>query len=63
MGTWFLGSSLGNLLAGILAGRIKMNTDQLAPADFMNMLWMPLGAGALLILCAPLIKRWIGDVK
>ena len=63
MGTWFLGSSLGNLLAGILAGRIKMNTDQLAPGDFMNMLWMPLAAGALLILSAPLIKRWIGDVK
>ncbi|HEX7861414.1 MAG TPA: peptide MFS transporter [Verrucomicrobiae bacterium] len=63
MGTWFLGSSLGNLLAGILAGRIKMNTDQLALGDFMNMLWMPLAAGALLIFSAPLIKRWIGDVK
>jgi POT family proton-dependent oligopeptide transporter len=63
MGTWFLGSSLGNLLAGILAGRIKMDTTHPAPADFLNMLWLPAGAGVLLLLAAPLIKRWIGGVK
>jgi POT family proton-dependent oligopeptide transporter len=63
MGTWFLGSSLGNLLAGLLAGRIKMDTAQPRPIDFLNLLWMPLIAGILLILLSPIIKRWSGGVK
>ena len=63
MGTWFLGSSLGNLLAGLLAGRIRMESTHPNPSDFLNMLWIPLIAGALLIFAAPVIKRWIGGAK
>lgn len=63
MGTWFLGSSLGNLLAGLLAGSIKMDKTNPAPSDFLQMLWIPLGAGALLILAAPLVKKWSAGVK
>ena len=63
MGTWFLGSSLGNLLAGLLAGSIKMDKTNPAPGDFLQMLWIPLGAGALLILAAPLVKKWSAGVK
>jgi proton-dependent oligopeptide transporter, POT family len=63
MGTWFLGSSLGNLVAGLLAGRIKMDVARPEPENFLSMLWMPAVAGVGLILVAPLIKRWIGGVK
>lgn len=63
MGTWFLGSSLGNLIAGLLAGRIKMDAAHPVPGDFLAMLWMPLAAGALLILGAPLVRRWSAGVK
>jgi POT family proton-dependent oligopeptide transporter len=63
MGTWFLGSSLGNLIAGLLAGTIKMDSDRLRPADFLALIWMPLVAGILLIAAAPLVKRWSGGVK
>jgi proton-dependent oligopeptide transporter, POT family len=62
MGTWFLGSSLGNLIAGLLAGQIKMDTRP-APEHFFSMLWMPAAAGVALILLAPVIKRWCGGVK
>jgi POT family proton-dependent oligopeptide transporter len=63
MGTWFLGSSLGNLMAGLLAGKIKMDTARPAPENFLAMLWMPVVAGVLLIVLAPVIKRWTGGVK
>jgi proton-dependent oligopeptide transporter, POT family len=63
MGTWFLGSSLGNLVAGLLAGRIKMDSTHPKPADFLTMLWMPLIAGFALIMLSPFIKRWSGGVK
>jgi proton-dependent oligopeptide transporter, POT family len=63
MGTWFLGSSLGNLLAGLLAGQIKMDTTRPTPGNFLSMLWMPLVAGTVLILLAPVIKRWSAGVK
>jgi proton-dependent oligopeptide transporter, POT family len=63
MGTWFLGSSLGNLLASLLAGQIKMDTARPTPGNFLSMLWMPLAAGVILILFSPVIKRWSGGVK
>ena len=63
MGTWFLGSSLGNLIAGVLAGRIKMDAARPQPGDFMGMLWMPLIAGLVLIALSPWIKRWSEGVK
>lgn len=63
MGTWFLGSSLGNLIAGLLAGRIKMDEANPAPGDFLQMLWIPVVAGLLLILAAPVVRRWSAEVK
>jgi POT family proton-dependent oligopeptide transporter len=63
MGTWFLGSSLGNLLAGILAGEINLDVDRPEAGQFLSLMWMPLLAGAALLLFAPWIKRWAGDVK
>jgi POT family proton-dependent oligopeptide transporter len=63
MGTWFLGSSLGNLIAGQLAGGIEMDTALPQPSDFLGMLWVPLIAGVLLIAFSPWIKRWSEGVK
>ncbi|MGZ8900517.1 MAG: peptide MFS transporter [Limisphaerales bacterium] len=63
MGTWFLGSSLGNLIAGLLAGQIKMDSARPQPSDFLSMLWMPMVAGVVLILLSPIIKRWSGGEK
>jgi POT family proton-dependent oligopeptide transporter len=63
MGTWFLGSSLGNLLAGILAGTIKLDAAHPRPAEFLSLLWMPLIAGAALLCAAPWIRKLSGGVK
>jgi proton-dependent oligopeptide transporter, POT family len=63
MGTWFLGSSLGNLVAGLLAGRIKMDVSRPEPGHFLSMIWMPAIAGLALIALSPVIKRWIGGMR
>jgi proton-dependent oligopeptide transporter, POT family len=63
MGTWFLGSSLGNLIAGLLAGRIKMDVSRPEPGHFLSMVWMPGIAGFALIVLSPVIKRWIGAIR
>lgn len=64
MGAWFLGTSLGNLVAGLIAGRIKMDEARPAPGQFLDMVWLPVCTGVVLLLLGPVIKRWsIGSVR
>jgi POT family proton-dependent oligopeptide transporter len=63
MGIWFLGSSFGNLLAGLLAGEFKEDNVAGWPGLFLNITILPMIAGVLLILCRKPIKRWMEGVK
>src|SRR5262249_883892 len=58
MGTWFMGTALGNLIAGLAGGGFEgMSTSEL----FRSVGWITFGAGALLLLATPLIvKKLIG---
>lgn len=58
MGTWFMGTALGNLIAGLAGGGFQgMSTSGL----FRSVGWITGGAGLLLLLATPLIvKRLIG---
>lgn len=58
MGTWFLATSLGNLIAGLLAGRFETANVARMPAQYLEMTWMPLISGAILMLLARPIQRW-----
>ena len=60
MGIWFLAASLGNLLAGLLAGQFKEDEMSLWPALYLNITVLPTIAGILLILLAKPIRRLIG---
>ena len=60
MGIWFLAASLGNLLAGLLAGQFKEDEMSQWPALYLNITLLPTIAGVLLILFAKPIKRLIG---
>jgi POT family proton-dependent oligopeptide transporter len=54
MGTWFMGSALGNLIAGLVAGYI----DKLPPVHlFMTVASFVIGGGLLFIIASPIIKR------
>lgn len=58
MGTWFLATSLGNLIAGLLAGRFDTASVGRMPSQYLEMAWMPLISGAVLMLLARPIQRW-----
>jgi POT family proton-dependent oligopeptide transporter len=60
MGTWFMGAALGNLIAGLVAG--KFETLPL-PELFGNVAYVSLAAGALFLLFAPLMNRLTGGIK
>jgi POT family proton-dependent oligopeptide transporter len=63
MGIWFLATSLGNLLAGLLAGEFKSDTIQEWPALYLKIVILPALAGGLLIACARPIKRWMEGIR
>jgi POT family proton-dependent oligopeptide transporter len=59
MGIWFVGAALGNLFAGLVAGRL----GTLAPsALFWNVALITGGIGLLSVLLAPLIKKLIRGI-
>ena len=60
MGIWFMGSALGNLIAGLVAGLI----DSLPlPQLFGAVALTTAGAGVLLVIASPLISKMIGSVR
>ena len=66
MGGWFLSTGIGNNLSGIFAGHVSGETGmtvQSAHAGYTFGFWALLGAGALLLLVAPLINRLMHGVK
>ena len=57
MGVWFLATSLGNLIAGLLAGEVSGQAVEQMSGQFLQIVWMPVGAGiALLLLAKPIMK-------
>ena len=63
MGVWFLGTALGNLLAGILAGNVTGDEPSAMPIRFMQVVATAGGAGVLLWLCARPIQRLIPGIR
>ena len=63
MGTWFLATSLGNLLAGLMAGEFSADTLQRWPSMYLKITILPAIAGVLLIVLARPIKRLMVGVK
>jgi POT family proton-dependent oligopeptide transporter len=73
MGIWFMASALGNLIAGRIAGLIGAEEGAAEAAGavspeatmevFIVVTAITVGAGVLLALLSPLIKRLMGGVK
>jgi POT family proton-dependent oligopeptide transporter len=63
MGVWFLATSLGNLLAGLLAGEFRQDTLAGWPELYLRITILPLLAGVLLIVFAKPIKRLMEGIK
>jgi POT family proton-dependent oligopeptide transporter len=63
MGIWFLATSLGNLLAGLMAGRFNPEALNEMPGLFMQIVMTVTFAGLLLLAFAKLIKGLIGKIE
>ena len=63
MGTWFLGAALGNLIAGRVGGLVGGGSTAEMPHQFLIMTGVAIGAGMLMLLATPTIKKMIGDVR
>ncbi len=63
MGIWFVGTSLGNLIAGLFAGGFDEENVQQMPALFQSVAYFGLGAGIIMLLFAKPLKKWMGGVE
>ncbi|HVT44582.1 MAG TPA: peptide MFS transporter [Thermoanaerobaculia bacterium] len=60
MGIWFVAAALGNLFAGLVAGRL----ETLAPTDlFWNVALITTAGAALALILSPLVKRLTGGIE
>ncbi len=63
MGIWFVGASLGNLIAGQFAGGFDSNDVTQLPDLFGSVVWMGVGVGLTFVVASGLLKKWMGEVK
>jgi POT family proton-dependent oligopeptide transporter len=61
MGVWFLANSLGYIIAGLIAGEFHADAADAMPALYLQIVLTTVGAGLLLAVFAPLLKRLMGD--
>jgi POT family proton-dependent oligopeptide transporter len=63
MGVWFLSVSLGNLIAGMFAGGMSAANAAGMPAQFLHVALFAGGAGLVLFLFSPLIRRLMPGIQ
>jgi POT family proton-dependent oligopeptide transporter len=62
LGIFFVSLSLGNLLAGRIAGDFDPTRLAAMPGQFMFIVWFAAISAALLVLMMPLMRRWMAGV-
>jgi proton-dependent oligopeptide transporter, POT family len=63
MGLFFLSLSLGNLLAGLIAGQFDAKNLAAMPGQYMSLVYCMLGLGALLLLISRPVKKLMGNIE
>jgi POT family proton-dependent oligopeptide transporter len=63
LGIFFVSLSLGNLLAGRIAGNFDPTNLAAMPGQFMFIFWFAAVSALLLALLLPLLRRWMGGVE
>jgi POT family proton-dependent oligopeptide transporter len=63
MGTWFLAASLGNLIAGLLAGEFHADAVGEMPGLYLRIVLTTVGAGIVFFIFAKPIKSLMAGVK
>jgi POT family proton-dependent oligopeptide transporter len=63
MGMWFLALSLGNLIAGLIAGKFDVNNVAAMPGQYMHIVYFLVGSGAALLILSHPVKKLMGNVQ
>jgi POT family proton-dependent oligopeptide transporter len=63
MGMWFLSLSLGNLVAGLIAGEFDANNVAAMPGQYMHIVYFAVGLGAALLILSHPVKKLMGNVQ
>jgi proton-dependent oligopeptide transporter, POT family len=63
MGMWFLATSLGNLVAGLIAGEFDANNVAAMPGQYMHIVYFSVGLGAVLLVLSRPVKKLMGNVQ
>jgi POT family proton-dependent oligopeptide transporter len=63
MGMWFLATSLGNLVAGLIAGEFDANNVAAMPGQYMHIVYFSVGLGAILLAISRPVKKLMGNVE
>jgi POT family proton-dependent oligopeptide transporter len=63
MGIWFLSLSLGNLVAGLIAGQFDVNDVAAMPGQYLHIVYFAVGLGALLLILSHPVKKLMGGVQ
>jgi proton-dependent oligopeptide transporter, POT family len=63
MGMWFLATSLGNLVAGLIAGEFDANNVAAMSGQYMHIVYFSVGLGAVLLLISKPVKKLMGGVQ
>ena len=62
MGMWFLAMSLGNLVAGLIAGDFDANNVSAMPGQYLHIVYFSIGLGVVLLAISRPIKKLMGNV-
>jgi proton-dependent oligopeptide transporter, POT family len=63
MGMWFLSLSLGNLLAGLVAGQFDAQNLAAMPGQYMELVYCMVGLGVLLLAISRPVKKLMGNIE
>lgn len=63
MGMFFLSLSLGNLVAGLIAGEFDANNVAAMPGQYMHIVYFAVGLGAVLLVLSRPVKRLMGNIQ
>jgi len=63
LGIWFLAASLGNLIAGRIAGEFDAENVSAMPGQYLDIFWFGMVAALILLIISPVVRRWMGGVS
>ena len=63
LGIWFLATSLGNLIAGAIAGEFDAANIAAMPHQYMSIAWFGLISAGLMLMISPVVRRWMGGIR